>query len=195
MSRRRKFDPLIVIETERLTLRQAQFRQAAAIAKFWREEAKFLEPFEPTPKTSERTTVAYWRERLKEDRLKSRRREALRFFLFEKTATPRLCGMIHFSNVVGGAFQASHLGYLLAESAQGKGLMTEALRAAIDFAFGPWNLHRVMANHLPGNGRSAAVLKRLGFVTEGTAKDYLRIAGKWQDHVLTSLTNPNWRER
>ncbi|MEK6579500.1 MAG: 30S ribosomal protein S5 alanine N-acetyltransferase, partial [Bdellovibrionota bacterium] len=37
------------------------------------------------------------------------------------------------------------------------------------------------------------ILKRLGFETEGLAKDYLFIGGRWRDHVLNSLTNPNWR--
>lgn len=47
-----------------------------------------------------------------------------------------------------------------------------------------------MANYMPANARSAAVLQRLGFTIEGTARDYLFLAGAWQDHVLTSLTNP-----
>jgi ribosomal-protein-alanine N-acetyltransferase len=50
-----------------------------------------------------------------------------------------------------------------------------------------------MANYMPHNTRSAAVLKRLGFVIEGQASDYVRINGQWRDHVLTSLVNRAWR--
>jgi ribosomal-protein-alanine N-acetyltransferase len=50
-----------------------------------------------------------------------------------------------------------------------------------------------MANYIPCNERSARVLKRLGFEVEGYARDYLFLAGNWQDHVLTSLINPSWR--
>lgn len=82
------------------------------------------------------------------------------------------------------------MGYSLAEQAQGKGIMTEACRAGIDYIFQQVGLHRIMANYMPGNARSAAVLERLGFTIEGTAKSYLYLAGAWQDHVLTSLTNP-----
>jgi ribosomal-protein-alanine N-acetyltransferase len=39
------------------------------------------------------------------------------------------------------------------------------------------------------NERSGRLLERLGFVREGYARDYLLIAGRWQDHILTSLTN------
>lgn len=53
--------------------------------------------------------------------------------------------------------------------------------------------HRIMANVMPGNRRSARVLKSLGFRIEGRAKAYLLIAGRWEDHVLTSLVNPGWR--
>ncbi|MBE9234176.1 30S ribosomal protein S5 alanine N-acetyltransferase, partial [Cuspidothrix issatschenkoi LEGE 03284] len=49
------------------------------------------------------------------------------------------------------------------------------------------------ANYMPHNRRSAKVLKRLGFVVEGYATDYLMINGQWEDHILTSLTNPHWR--
>ena len=46
---------------------------------------------------------------------------------------------------------------------------------------------------MPSNERSARLLHRLGFVIEGHAKKYLLINGQWEDHILTSLTNENWR--
>ena len=39
---------------------------------------------------------------------------------------------------------------------------------------------------------SGNLLKRLGFVVEGYARDYLMINNQWQDHVLTSLINSQW---
>jgi len=38
------------------------------------------------------------------------------------------------------------------------------------------------------------VLRRLGFVPQGYARDYLRIDGEWRDHVLTALVNARWSE-
>ena len=52
-----------------------------------------------------------------------------------------------------------------------------------------------MANYMPDNIASAQVLKKLGFVIEGTAKDYLYIDDRWEDHILTSLVNPNWKSK
>ncbi|MDG2718812.1 30S ribosomal protein S5 alanine N-acetyltransferase, partial [Vibrio parahaemolyticus] len=52
---------------------------------------------------------------------------------------------------------------------------------------------RIQAGYMPHNKRSEAVLEHVGFNREGYAKDYLLINGEWQDHVLTSLINPNWQ--
>ena len=100
---------------------------------------------------------------------------------------------VTLANIVRGAFQACHLGYGLAAQAQGCGVMYEVLEATIRWAFQDLHLHRVMANYLPRNERSARLLDRLGFVREGYAERYLLIAGAWEDHILTSLINPEWR--
>jgi ribosomal-protein-alanine N-acetyltransferase len=99
--------------------------------------------------------------------------------------------LCNFTNVIRGIFHACFLGYKLDERSQGQGYMTEALTGAIDYMFAEQRLHRIQANYMPHNQRSAAVLRRLGFTVEGTARKYLFIGGEWRDHVLTSLTNPD----
>lgn len=102
----------------------------------------------------------------------------------------KVLGSLTFANVMRGPFQACHLGYGIDARHQGHGLMYETLSAALALAFGELGLHRVMANHVPHNRRSARLLQRLGFEREGYAKAYLKIAGKWQDHVLTARIAP-----
>lgn len=46
---------------------------------------------------------------------------------------------------------------------------------------------------MPRNERSPRVLERCGFVREGFARAYLKIAGRWEDHVLTALVNASER--
>lgn len=70
--------------------------------------------------------------------------------------------------------------------------MAAGLRCGIDYAFGELRLPRIMANYVPHNRPSKRLLTNLGFVTEGHAADYLLIDGRWQNHVLTSLTNRHW---
>jgi ribosomal-protein-alanine N-acetyltransferase len=82
------------------------------------------------------------------------------------------------------------LGYSIARQDQGAGLMQEILEAGIGYMFEVRDLHRIMANHIPGNHRSENLLRRLGFVREGYAQSYLNIDGRWQDHVLNALINP-----
>ena len=65
--------------------------------------------------------------------------------------------------------------------------MSEIVQASIKYMQNEFKLHRIMANYLPYNHRSAKLLKRLGFEKEGYAKDYLKINGQWQDHVLNAL--------
>lgn len=118
--------------------------------------------------------------------------KAYRFLIFEGAdgVAGSVAGRVTFNEIVRGAFQACYMGYSLALDRQGRGYMTEAARGAIAYMFETVRLHRIMANYIPENERSAAVLCRLGFIVEGTAQNYLYIAGAWRDHVLTSLTNP-----
>ena len=112
------------------------------------------------------------------------------FVALDKTRTRIVC-VCNFTNIVYGVFQACNLGYSINAQDQGKGLMFEALSASIDYLFTQVGLHRVMANYIPTNLRSEKLLIRLGFEKEGLAKSYLKIAGSWQDHVLTSKINPS----
>jgi ribosomal-protein-alanine N-acetyltransferase len=82
------------------------------------------------------------------------------------------------------------LGFSIGGRYEGRGLMGEALGAAIEHVFNEYRLHRIMANHRPENLRSGNLLARLGFEREGLARAYLKINGEWADHVLTSRINP-----
>lgn len=105
----------------------------------------------------------------------------------------QMLGTISFSNISRFPFHACSVGYSLGKEAQGKGVMTRALRMAVNYMFSIQNLHRIMAGYMPHNKRSEAVLERVGFSREGFAKDYLLINGQWEDHNLMSLINENWK--
>ncbi|MBV6515613.1 MAG: GNAT family N-acetyltransferase [Planctomycetaceae bacterium] len=178
-------------DTARLRLRMAQPSDAAAIVAFLDEEREFLAPFEPV-RPAEYYSEEYWRlqaARLVQEFIDGR---SLRLWLFDAQEPLRVLGRANLSRVERGGFHACNLGYALRRSAQGKGLMKEALEPLLAYAFGPMNLHRIEANYMPHNERSGRLLRRLGFREEGLAREYLFINGQWQDHVLTSLTNRRW---
>lgn len=135
-------------------------------------------------------TEAFWRARLERAELEWQAGSAARFVL-QPHGPPdgAVIGTCNYTNVVRGAFQACYLGYQVGRAHEGLGYMTEALGPLNAYVFRVLRLHRIMANHVPENARSARLLERLGFAREGLAKDYLFIDGAWRDHVLTALTN------
>ncbi len=118
---------------------------------------------------------------------------AIRFLIFQADNGPVPIGKINYSQIFRGAFQACYLGYGIDKDFTGKGHMTHALQLTNEYMFRKMNLHRIMANYMVDNSASARVLIKLGFVKEGIAEHYLQVNGKWEDHVLTSLTNPDWK--
>jgi len=179
--------PATGISTDRLLLLGAHPSHARAVQAYLLENRDFLQPWEPS-RDDAFFELAAITERLETLADKTASGEALHLLIFSHG---NIIGACNFSNVVRGAFQACHLGYALAESARGKGLMQEALTAAIAHVFDAMQLHRIMANYRPENQRSARLLARLGFEREGEARAYLKINGVWADHVLTALITPN----
>lgn len=181
------------IETARLVLRVPGPDDAAAMAAFVAANREHFAPWDPV-RDDEYFTERYWRRELPQVVARARACTALQLVLEPKREwPPSIIGQCTFSGITRGPLQAAYLGYGLDQRVTGRGLMEEALRAAIEYCFRELNLHRVMANYMPTNEPSARLLRRLGFVPEGYARDYLYLAGRWQDHVLTSLVNEEWR--
>ncbi|MEM1417794.1 MAG: GNAT family N-acetyltransferase [Myxococcota bacterium] len=177
------------VETPRLVLDQPPAGEAAGVVHYFARNRDHLEPWEPARPPGfygER----FWRERLAANRRETRDQRSLRLFLRLRDDPTRLVGCVNFSEVIRGCFLSCLLGYSLDGSLQGRGLMREALEAALPAAFERLELHRVSANYQPSNERSGRLLRRLGFVVEGYARDYLYIDGAWRDHVLTALVRP-----
>lgn len=179
---------LFEIKCERVTLAVLSPGQADIVVRYYTDNREHLEPWEPLREAAF-YEPAEVRTRLEKAAVAFEEGSAFHFAVIENESG-RMIGVCNFSNVIRGAFQACYLGFAIAGSHQGRGLMSEAVQAGIKYMFETAGLHRIMANYLPHNERSAALLKRLGFEREGYARAYLKIAGIWQDHVLTALTNP-----
>ncbi len=108
------------------------------------------------------------------------------FFVFRR-GDDALLGGITLSNVQRGAAQSATIGYWMGRHHAGQGFTAEALGALLDHACGPLGLHRLEAACMPENVRSRRLLERCGFRQEGYARQYLRINGVWNDHLLFAL--------
>lgn len=179
---------LLTLPCQRLTLAILAPDQAELESEFYRRNQRHLAPWSPI-RTTEYFSTEQIRRRLDIQASAFEAGLAMHFALLTPDGQ-QMIGACNFSGLIRGAFQACYLGYHLDETHQGQGLMQEALEVGIGYMFDTQNLHRIMANYIPGNERSARLLQRLGFEKEGYAKAYLNIAGRWQDHVLTALVNP-----
>jgi len=150
----------------------------------------FLKPWEPEwPENS--LSSSFFDGMLRRQDRDWRRGKAYAFLVFMIQGNgdnPRLAGGISLNEVRRGIAQKGTLGYWIGMPYAGQGLMTEAASLVCEFAFDALKLNRVEASCMPNNEPSRRLLKRLGFAEEGYAKSYLRIDGKWQDHVLWGKT-------
>ena len=173
-------------------VRLPQAADVPEIVRYYGDNRDHLQPFSPTF-APDFLDEPMWHEQVRTRTREHAAGESFRAFLFARSAPDKIVGNLNLTQVHRGALQSCVLGYNLARDEQGKGYMTEAVKAAVAFAFEKWRLHRVTASHMPRNIRSAAVLKHCGFQVEGVAPAYLLISGKWEDHVLTAIINPTLR--
>ncbi|MFZ6657258.1 ribosomal protein S5-alanine N-acetyltransferase [Undibacterium sp. TJN19] len=179
--------PIESISTARLQLRALLPEQAMLMQHYLLSNRTHLAPWEPA-RDADFFSLEKCEERLHAN---LRLMEAGLGRYFCVFLGEEVIGVCNFSNIVRGVFHACHLGYAIAEKHQGQGYMQEAVQGGITHMFTQQGLHRVMANYVPENLRSAALLARLGFEKEGYARSYLKINGVWRDHVLTALVNPH----
>lgn len=147
-----------------------------------------LAPFEPL-RDDQYFILKSISERIKSSLKEFNERKSL-MMVFTLKGEEKIVGNINFTNFIYGVFQACYLGFSIDDAHQGKGLMHESLKMAIKYVHEKYEIHRIMANHLPDNSRSSKTLESLGFKNEGYANSYLKINGIWQDHVLNSLILP-----
>ncbi len=179
------------IMCDRIVLRMANNEDISLILDYFTENRIYLTPYYPTWQVNF-FTEEYWQMQVEVNYQEFNHDNSLRLFIFPLDNPNKIIGTLNFSNFVRGSAQYCHVGYSLAESEQGKGYMKEAMRGAIQYVFYELKMHRISASYMPHNQRSGKLLKSLGFMVEGYARDYLMINGKWEDHILTSLINQEW---
>ncbi|MCB0215294.1 MAG: GNAT family N-acetyltransferase [Caldilineae bacterium] len=101
------------------------------------------------------------------------------------------CSLFHLDAQNGRA----EIGYALRRPSWGQGLMQEALRAVIGYAFDArgLDLGRIEADLDPHNQASARLLERLGFAREGLLRERWTVAGVTTDSLIMGLLRREWR--
>jgi [ribosomal protein S5]-alanine N-acetyltransferase len=120
---------------------------------------------------------------------------ALRLGLVRRAeaAGPALVGTVSLFKL-DAQNRRAEIGYALRRSAQGAGLMHEALFAVINYAFTTAQLHRLEADIDPRNSASARSLQRLGFVQEGLLRERWIVNGEVSDSAMFGLLKAEWQQ-
>ncbi len=179
------------LEGARIFLRPPGRRDRDAWIRLRGASREFLEPWEPTW-ARDSLTAATYRLRLRRQVQGAEDDTGYSFLMFRR-ADNALLGGTTLSRVQRNVVQSAQLGYWTGQPFTRQGYMTEALHCLLSHCFGRLALRRIEAACLPENEASRRLLERVGFRREGEAKEYLKIAGQWRDHLLYALIAHEYR--
>ena len=151
------------IETTRLILRRARMEDAEPMFRNWANDpdvTKFLTWPPHGDMEVTRNLLANWVESYQKD-------DYYQWMIVLKEIDEPI-GSIMVSTV--GRAQSAHIGYCIGKRWWHQGIMTETLKAVIDFLFDEVGYHRIEAMHDPNNPHSGEVMKKCGMKYEGTMR-------------------------
>lgn len=102
---------------------------------------------------------------------------------------PKLLGNISFWKM-DKENHRTEIGYMLHPDYWGRGIMDEAMTAALEYCFRVLNFHSVEANTDPENVASGRLLEKHGFVQEAYFRENMYFEGRFLDSRIYSKINP-----
>ncbi|MDQ6598220.1 N-acetyltransferase [Bacillus salipaludis] len=141
-------------------------------------------------RSSDYYTIEFQKDLIKQKIEKANKDIEYNFGIF-KIDNGELIGTIGLFRILRGPLQSAIVGYSLSKNQNGKGYATEALKLVLEYAFSTLKLHRIEAGVMPHNVGSIRVLEKAGFEKEGISKSNVKINGKWEDHQVLAIINPN----
>lgn len=180
-----------VLTTPRLTLRGWREADLAPLAAIHRDPEVMRHLGGPLPRHESDLIVGRFLEKWMEE-------GRFGWWALEARETGSLIGFVgvaapDFTDPPGPCIET---GWRLARRAWGQGYASEAARAALDHAFAA-GVGEVVAFTVPANGRSRAVMERIG-MTRDPAEDFdhplLGAGDPLRRHVLYRIDRPRWQE-
>lgn len=87
------------------------------------------------------------------------------------------------------------IGYWIGEEFQGKGIVTRAVYALLEYVFDTLEFHRVEIRCATENVKSQAIPERLGFTKEGVIRDCEWLYDHYVSHVVYGMLKHEWDEK
>ena len=90
-------------------------------------------------------------------------------------------------------YNKAELAYWISRQHQRQGIMTEAGRRVLEFAFAELKLHKLVVSHFSTNLASENLIKRLGFRYVGEQREEFQKDDQWHNHKLYELLDSEFR--
>lgn len=151
----------VTIETPRLILRQARIEDAEPMFRNWANDSDVTKYLTWPPHGNVEVTkqlLVSWVESYEKDNYYQ--------WMIVLKDTNEPIGSIMASTV--GRAQSAHIGYCIGKAWWHQGIMSEALKAVMDYLFDEVGFHRVESMHDPNNPNSGKVMAKCGMKFEGT---------------------------
>ncbi len=173
------------IQTERLTLRRFTVEDAQAMFDCWANDERVTRYLTWLPHGSPELTkqlLTDW----------CARYDDLSYYnwVIEFEGTPiGNISAVHLNE----KSEHAELGYCMGYDYWGKGIMTEAAKAVIDFLFSEVGVNRVAIGHAVKNPASGRVAQKCGLTYEGTSRQYYKsFSGEFHDVSHYGILRSEW---
>ena len=179
---RKKGGNVVSIQGEKCYIRTFQEKDAQSLTGLVSRNKYFWSTYEPLQRPEYYTVDAQYKKIQESLYLMDSKRE-FTFGIYE-LRTNNLIGHIALYAVKRLPYSSAFVGYAMDEIYIGKGIVTEAVKMVVRFAFEQVGLHRVEAYVSTQNSASIRVLEKSGFQREGLLRKLLYINGQWVDHYM-----------
>jgi len=179
---RKKGGNVVSIRGEKCYIRTFQEKDAQSLTGLVSRNKYFWSTYEPLQRPEYYTVDAQYKKIQESLYLMDSKRE-FTFGIYE-LGTNNLIGHIALYAVKRLPYSSAFVGYAMDEIYIGKGIVTEAVKMVVRFAFDQIGLHRVEAYVSTQNNASIRVLEKSGFHREGLLRKLLYINGQWVDHYM-----------
>ncbi|HLN96766.1 MAG TPA: GNAT family N-acetyltransferase [Flavobacterium sp.] len=181
------FNPFPVLETERMILKQLDDQQVDMLFELRSDPETMQYVKRPMVTTREEAE-----QHLQLITSKIEANEGINWGLYLREQPDQAIGVMGHYRIHVEHFR-SEVGYMVLRPYWGRGLVTEALHAVLQYGFETMQLHSTEAIIDPANIASARVLEKNGFVKEAHFLENEFFEGKFIDTMVYSLLKSRWR--
>ncbi|MBE2287912.1 MAG: GNAT family N-acetyltransferase [Chitinophagaceae bacterium] len=182
------FSPFPILITERLVLRRTELADAPSLfyLRSHDDVMRFIDRPRPSSLDDIYTLIRKIHKMIEEN-------AGIEWAVTLKGADEYI-GSVSFHLLMKEHYRAE-IGYLLHPAFHRKGIMSEAVTAALTYGFGEMELNSVEAIVTPGNDPSVGLLEHKGFLREGHFRQNRYSNGKFLDTFVFSLRSADWQNR